>query len=197
MGRDGEGRPGVLCPPLSWLELRNNSCSKLRWEVGLGNGGGSALRAWRGQALCLGVTVPSLGVTVPPLGKQVRHLMSLPCLGLSTRLSLGMAKGLHVDVLANKTCGFEGQHTSCAARPLPWERFYSYSSTGIKHKCSGFRRIFYSHNDICIFREHCSRMEFIKMNLQVTALFNFLTNSSNSMLNSKGARKWKYSPIPQ
>lgn len=32
MERDGERRPGVLCSPSSWLELRNRG-EKLVWEM--------------------------------------------------------------------------------------------------------------------------------------------------------------------
>lgn len=124
-GREGRQWPGRLCPHLFWLELRNSSCCKLRWEAGLGYGGG---QLEKGQTLWFGVTVPLFRVTVPSLGSQVRHLVALPCPGLSTWCRLWMGKGLHVDVLANKTCGSEGQHTNCASRPLPWEGFYSYSS---------------------------------------------------------------------
>lgn len=80
---------GAQKQQLLWAEVRS-------W---FGKWWWSAWRAWRGQALWLGVTVPLWGGTVPSLGKPGQTFDGHPCLGLSPWHSLGMAKGFHVDVL--------------------------------------------------------------------------------------------------
>lgn len=131
------------------------------------------------------VTTPSLEVTIPSLSNPGQNCNGSPMPGVQHMVQLlHVVKGFHTGVPKPEVLKSE---TPTSLPTLSLKGFYSYSSTGLKHKCSGFKRIsWFSYWHIYFFGEHCSWMECIKMNLQVNVLFNFLTNGSNSAFNSKG-----------